>query len=77
MKPYTIEIDQSVVGQCARQHRKLVQARAALRRLIYCTDSMRLNRLFRWSREFARAEAQMRKLNVVLNRRVRLEGGAS
>ena len=77
MKPCTIEIDQSVVGQCVRQHRKLVQARAALRRLIYCTKSMHLNRLFRWSRQFARAEAQLRKLNVVLNRRVRLEGGAS
>ena len=29
--------DRSVVGQCARQHRKLKQARAAMRRLIYCT----------------------------------------
>lgn len=67
-------LDPSVLGQGRRQHRKLVQARAAMRRLVYNTKSMRLNRLFRWSREYARAESRLRQLNVVLNRRI---GGAS
>lgn len=66
----------SVLGQCARQHRKLKQARAAMRRLIYNTKSMHLNRLFRWSRAYARAQQRGRGFCVLLNRRARF-GGAS
>ena len=70
----SVELDASVVGQCARQHRKLKQARAAMRRLVY--SRKKVPRLFRWSHAYARAQEKMRGLSVVLNRRARF-GGAS